>query len=165
LNLTDLLALPWLRYVLLGLALAALALLAVLMVRRRGHMAAPEWPRLMADTDYYRRMLSVVFPVQGYVVGGYQVYQAPQEEAPREIVFSLRKDGVLYAALCVRWIVPVTSDIVGRFEQALNASKASQGLIVTTSIFTEGARERARGLPVVLVDREELEAWIRAVWG
>jgi restriction endonuclease Mrr len=59
----------------------------------------------------------------------------------------------------------VTSDIVGRFERALNASQAHQGLIVTTSLFTEAARERARGLPVALYDREDLGVWIEDVWG
>ena len=164
-NFTDLFAQRWLGPALLVvLALAVLAL-AVGLMRRRRRMAVPEWPRLLADTEYFRRVLSVVLPVQGYVVGGYRTYQAPQEQAPREIVFSLRKDGRLYAALCVRWVIPVTSDIVGRFEQALAASKADEGLIVTTSVFTEAARERARGLPVALVDREGLEEWIAAVWG
>lgn len=50
--------------------------------------------------------------------------------------------------------------MIGRLEQALAASKADQGLIVTTSLFTEAARERARGLPVALYDREDVGAWI-----
>jgi hypothetical protein len=166
-SLSALIAEPWFRpalLVVIGL-LAVAALAWLLMMRRRARMSPPEWARLIADTDYYRRMLSVVFPVQGYQVTGYRVYENPQEEAPREIVFALRKDGQLYAALCVRWIVPVTSDVVGRFEQALKSSKADQGLIVTTSLFTEAARERAAGLPVALVDRDELGGWIEAVWG
>jgi hypothetical protein len=165
-SLGELIAQPWLRVaLLLAVGLAALALLAGLLVRRRRRMAPPEWPRLLADTEYYRRVLGVVFPAQGFQVGGYQVFQDPLETEAREIVYSLRRDGQLYAALCVRWIVPVTSDIVGRFERALNASQAHQGLIVTTSLFTEAARERARGLPVALYDREDLGVWIEDVWG
>ena len=165
-SLEALLAIPWVRPALLALlGAAALALLGILLMRRRMMwMAPPEWPRLTADTDYYRRVLGVVFPTQGFQVGGYRVFKDPLEEAPREILYSLRKDGRLYAALCVRWIVPVTSDVIGRFEQALALSKADQGVIVTTSVFTEAARERARGLPVTLYDREDLVQWIGAVW-
>ena len=157
---------PWFRTALLAaLGLAALAALAVPLLRRRRRMATPNWQRLVADTDYYRRVLGVVFPAQGYQVGGYRIFQDPLEEEPREILYSLRRDGRLYAALCVRWIVPVTSEVVGRFEQALRTTRAGQGLIVTTSVFTEAARERARGLPVDLYDREALGEWIRVVWG
>jgi hypothetical protein len=147
------------------LGLATLLVLSGLLMRRRARMALPEWQRLVADTDYYRRVLNIVFPTQGYQVGGSRVFHDPLEEEAREIVYSLRKDGHLYAALCVRWIVPVTSDVVGRFEQALATSRADQGMIVTTSVFTEAARERARGLPVALYDREDLGRWIEAVWG
>lgn len=157
---------PWFwPAVVIGVGLALLALLGLLLMRRRRSMAPPEWQRVLADTEYFRRVLSRVFPARGYQVTGYRLYQAPRDEQPRELVFALRKEGVLYAALCVRWIVPVTSDVVGRFEQALAASKAEQGLIVTTSLFTEAARERARGLPLALYDREDVGAWIGEVWG
>lgn len=156
----------WFRPVLLAaLGLAALALLAGLVVRRRRRMAPPQWQRLVADTDYFCRVLGIVFPTQGYQVGGYRIFRDPLEEEAREVLYSLRKQGRLCAALCVRWIVPVTSDVVGRFEQALAVSHADEGLIVTTSRFTDAARERARGLPVTLYDRDDLSHWIEAVWG
>lgn len=165
-SLEAVLTLPWVRPAALAvLGVAALGLLALLLMRRRMWLAPPEWPRLTADTDYFRRVLGVLLPAQGFQVGGYQVFHDPLEEAPRTILFSLRKDGTLYAALCVRWIVPVTSDIIGRFEQALAHSQADRGLIVTTSVFTEAARERARGLPVTLYDREDVGQWIEAAWG
>jgi hypothetical protein len=165
-SLEALAAQPWFRpAVLVVLGVAVLVLLALLLMRQRRRMATPEWQRLLADTDYYRRVLAVVLPTQGFQVGGYRVFRDPLEAEAREILYSLRKDGRLYAALCVRWIVPVTSDIVGRFEQALATSRADRGLIVTTSIFTDAARDRARGLPVVLYDREDLGQWIEDVWG
>ena len=165
-TLESLLASPWLGPALLATAGAAMLLaLAALMLRRRRRMAAPAWQRLVADTDYFRRVLSLLFPAQGYQVTGYRIFRDPLEEEAREILYSLRKEGRLYAALCVRWIVPVTSDVISRFEQALAVSRADEGLLVTTSRFTDAARERARGLPVALYDQEDLGQWIEAVWG
>jgi HJR/Mrr/RecB family endonuclease len=54
--------------------------------------------------------------------------------------------------------------VIGRFEQSLPASRADVGIIVTTSIFTDGALERARGLPVELYDRDHILKWIEQAW-
>ncbi len=148
----------------LGLGLLAAALLAARALARRRPAAPPDWQRVLADTDYYRRTLAQVFPDQGYQVRGWRVFQAPGDDQPSEIIFSLRRDGTLYAALCVRWIIPVTSDVIGRFEDALRRSPAGAGLIVTTSIYTAAALERARGLPVQLYDRDDLQQWIARTW-
>lgn len=165
-TINELTAQPWFRPALLAvLGLAALVLLGRLLRRRQRWKAPPQWRRVVADTDYYRQVLGVLFPTRGYQVAGYRVFKDPLEDEEREIIFSLRKDGQMYAALCVRWIVPVTSEIVGRFEQALAASKAERGLIVTTSVFSAAARERAMGLPVLLYDREDLKVWIGELWG
>ena len=119
---------------------------------------------MLDDMDYFRRALARLFTARGYAVRGQWVHQDPLDETPREVMFALERSGTRYAALCVRWIVPVTSDVIGRFEQSLPATRADVGLIVTTSVFTEGALERARGLPIELVDREHLQGWIELAW-
>lgn len=115
---------------------------------------------MLAETDYYRQALSQLFRQRGYTVMGSWVMRDPQEREPREILFSLRKNSTVYAALCVRWVVPVTSDVIERFEGALAATRAETGMIVTTSTFTPAALERARGLPVQLFERRDVLEWI-----
>jgi len=124
----------------------------------------PDWRLMLNDVDYFRRALARLFMARGYLVRGNWVHQDPLDETPREVIFALERGGTRYAALCVRWIVPVTSDVIGRFEQSLPATQANVGMIVTTSIFTDGALERARGLPVELYDREILLKWIELAW-
>jgi restriction endonuclease Mrr len=92
------------------------------------------------------------------------VHQDPLDETPREVMFALERGGTRSAALCVRWIVPVTSDVIGRFEQSLPATRAGVGVLVTTSVFTDGALERARGLPDELYDQEHILKWIEQAW-
>ncbi len=120
----------------------------------------PDWRLMLNDVDYFQQAMSKLFTARGYQVHGLWVHQDPLDETPREVIFALERSGTRYAALCVRWIVPVTSDVIGRFEQSLPATQADIGMIATTSIFTEGALERARGLRVELYDRNELQKWI-----
>src|SRR5215510_11039311 len=110
----------------------------------------PDWRLMMNDVDYFQQAMAKLFTARGYQVHGHWVHHDPLDETPREVMFALERGGTRYAALCVRWIVPVTSEVIGRF--------------ATTSIFTEGALERARGLPVELVDREALQKWIALAW-
>jgi len=124
----------------------------------------PDWRLMLDDEDYFRQALARLFLSRGYLVRGDWVHQDPLDETPREVMFALERGGTRFAALCVRWIVPVTSDVIGRFEQSLPATQANVGMIVTTSIFTEGALERARGLPVELYDREHILKWIEQTW-
>jgi hypothetical protein len=140
-----------------GTGLAGLLAAGAWLVRER---ARPIWARLTHEPDYFQQVLARLFARQGYMVRGQWVHQDPADDAPREVVFALEKDGTLCAALCTRWIVPVTSDVVGRFERALAATCAPAGMIVTTSFFTAAARERARGLPVALYDRTHMQMWI-----
>ena len=124
----------------------------------------PDWRLMLDDEDYFRQALARLFLSRGYLVRGDWVHHDPLDETPREVMFALERGGTRFAALCVRWIVPVTSDVIGRFEQSLPATQANVGMIVTTSIFTEGALERARGLPVELYDREHILKWIEQTW-
>jgi hypothetical protein len=124
----------------------------------------PEWRLMLADMDYFRRALARLFTARGYAVRGQWVHHDPLDETPREVMFALERSGTRYAALCVRWIVPVTSDVIGRFERSLPDTRADVGMIVTTSVFTDGALERARGLPIELVDRDHLRSWIELAW-
>ncbi len=124
----------------------------------------PEWRLMLADPEYFRRALARVFTARGYAVRGQWTHHDPLDEAPREVMFALERGDTRYAALCVRWIVPVTSDVIARFEQTLPATRANVGMIVTTSVFTDGALERARGLRLELYDREHLQKWIELAW-
>ncbi len=124
----------------------------------------PDWRLMLGDVDYFQQAMAKLFAARGYSVHGLWVHQDPLDETPREVIFALERGGTTYAALCVRWIVPVTSDVIGRFEQSLPATHADIGMIATTSIFTDGALERARGLRVELYDREHLQKWIELAW-
>jgi HJR/Mrr/RecB family endonuclease len=144
----------------LGAAVAVLAGAMALAMHARARRRRPIWRRMLNEVDYFRQALAQLFAAQGYVVHGHWTHQDPLDETPREVVFALEKAGTLYAALCVRWLVPVTSEVIGRFEQALATTRAEVGIIVTTSVFTEGALQRAKRLPVVLYDRTHVMKWI-----
>ena len=148
----------------LAAALAALALLLALMMRARLRRRRPVWRRMLSDSEYFRASLVTLFQRQGYAVHGHWIHQDPLDETPREVVFALERAGTRYAALCVRWLVPVTSDVIGRFDRALATTQAHVGIIVTTSVYTEGALERARVAPVELYDRNHLQRWIAQAW-
>jgi restriction endonuclease len=124
----------------------------------------PDWRLMLNDVDYFQQAMARLFMARGYQVRGPWVHHDPLDETPREVIFALERGGTRYAALCVRWIVPVTSEVIGRFERSLPAAQADVGLIATTSIFTEGALERARGLRLELYDRDELQKWIALAW-
>ena len=119
---------------------------------------------MLNDVDYFQQAMAKLFAARGYQVHGLWMHQDPQDETPREVMFALERGGTRYAALCVRWIVPVTSEVIGRFEKSLPATQADIGMIATTSIFTEGALERARGRRMELYDRNELQKWIALAW-
>jgi hypothetical protein len=155
--------------VLLLILLVALGVLALSVVRMSPGMqlrfgGRPDWRLMLGDVDYFQQAMAKLFAARGYAVHGLWVHQDPLDETPREVMFALERGGTRYAALCVRWIVPVTSDVIGRFEQSLPATQADIGMIATTSIFTDGALERARGLRVELYDREHLQKWIAFAW-
>lgn len=80
-------------------------------------------------------------------------------------MFALTQRGELVAALCGRWVIPITSEVITRFQQALATTQAKRGMIVTTSYFTDAAKAAAIGLPVELYDREQLAEWITGIWG
>jgi hypothetical protein len=119
---------------------------------------------MLNDIEYFRASMEAIFQARGYAVQGHWVHQDPLDETPREVVFALEKADTLYAALCVRWLLPVTSDVIGRFDKALATTQAHVGIIVTTSVYTDGALERARGLPVELYDRSHVQRWIAQAW-
>jgi hypothetical protein len=146
----------------LGAILVTLTLAMAMAMRARARRGRPIWRRMLGEVDYFRQSLAQLFAAQGYEVKGHWTHQDPRDETPREVVFALEKAGTLYAALCVRWLVPVTSEVIGRFEKALTTTRAQAGIIVTTSVFTAGALQRARGLPVVLYDRTHVQKWIEA---
>jgi hypothetical protein len=155
--------------VLTAILVASLGVLVALVWRHSPGMALtlgrrPDWRHMLTDCDYFRHAMERLFAGRGYMVRGHWQHQDAMDETPREVMFALERGGTRYAALCVRWIVPVTSDVVARFEQSLPATRANVGMLITTSIFTDGALERARGLPVELYDREHILKWIELLW-
>lgn len=145
--------------------LIALALLIVLRLDRRRRLAArPDWARMLADTDYFRQSVWRIFRARGYKVQWARAFNDPIERQEREVVFALTRRGELVAALCGRWVIPITSEIITRFDKALATTQARRGMIVTTSYFTDAAKDAARGLPVELHDGQQLAAWIEDIW-
>lgn len=152
-----------------GLGVLALALIAIGLIALRANarprgLARPQWDRMCAEIDYFRKALHHIFKAQGYKVSGYSILQEKYEREAFLVLFALRKGDVIYCVLCTRWFVPVTSDIIERFEKAMASTRARQGMIVTTSIFSPAALDRAKGLPVTLADRTDVAKWIEEVW-
>jgi hypothetical protein len=148
----------------LGVALIGLALMFGMRPRARARRRRAVWRQMLNEIEFFREALERIFRAQGYAVRGHWVHQDPLDESPREVVFALERAGTRYAALCVRWLVPVTSEVIGRFDAALAETHAHIGIIVTTSVYTEAALERARGLPVELYDRGHVRRWIARGW-
>jgi len=132
--------------------------------RRRRLAARPVWARMLAEPKYFQQSVWRIFRARGYQVQWARAFNDPIERQPREVVFALTQRGELVVALCGRWVIPITSEIVTRYRQALATTKASRGMIVTTSYFTDAAREAAHGLPVELHDGQQLAEWIRDIW-
>lgn len=127
---------------------------------RRQRVKRPQWDRMLAETDYFRKAMYYIFKQRGYTVTGWATMKDATDREARELVFALRKQGVLYCAYCVRWVVPVTSDVIERFEKALSSTRARRGLMFTTSTYTPAAHDRAAGMPVELFMRDDLKRWI-----
>lgn len=139
-------------------------LLFVVVRARRRRKLRPEWSRMLADTDYFHRSICRIFAGRGFRIDHSWVVTDPIERQEREVVLALSRRGVPHAALCGRWVIPITSEVVTRFERALTQTNAYQGLIVTTSHFTEAAQQRAAGYRVELVDGAGLRRWIEEIW-
>jgi restriction endonuclease Mrr len=90
----------------------------------------------------------------------------PIERQQREVVPALSRRSVSHAALCGRWVISIAPEVVTRFEEALAQTPAQRGMIVTTSHFTDAARERAgaTAYEVDLVDGDGLQRWIEEIW-
>jgi hypothetical protein len=153
-------ALAWIG----GSGLALLWLYVLVQAWRRRRRQRPAWPQMIADTDYFQSALCRIFTARGYCVDCSWVIVDRIERQEREVVLALSRRGVLHAALCGRWVIPITSEIVTRFEEALVTTQAKRGLIVTTSYFTDAALQRAAGYPVELVDGQKLQSWIEEIW-
>ncbi len=146
--------------------LIAFGLLILLRLDRRRRLATrPEWARMLADTDYFKQSVWRIFRARGYKVQWAKAFNDPIERQPRDVVFALTWRGELVVAVCGRWVIPITSDVITRFQEALATTQAKRGMIITTSVFTEAAKAAAIGLPVELHDRDQLAKWIGEIWG
>jgi hypothetical protein len=156
-------------YGLVALALAGLVAFGMLLLlawyrRSRRQPTRPVWPRMLAETNYFRHAMARILLARGFTVVGWREIRDPIERQTREIIFTLQRGDQRYAALCGRWVIPITSEMIARFEKAMAATRTSGGLIVTTSYFSEAARTRAAGLPVELHDGAQLQQWIAQLW-
>ncbi len=125
----------------------------------------PDWQRLMVSTQYFQRVLHEIFEAEGFTVVRCVALTDVGERDPRELVFELHRGGDVFAALCGRWVIPITSEIVTRFQSALVVVKASGGMIVTTSYFSVSAVNRARQLgSLTLYDGAAVHGWIKQHW-
>jgi len=158
----------WRTVALLAAVLAGLIAAGLLLLlrwdRRRRLAARPDWARMLADSDYFKQSVWRIFRARGYRVEWARAFNDPIERQEREVVFALTRRGELVAALCGRWVIPITSEIITRFEKALATTQAQRGMIVTTSYFTDAARAEAAGLPVELHDGRQLAEWIEDIW-
>ena len=67
-------------------ALIAAALLLILAgVRRHRHRLAPDWPRMLADTHYFRQSMHRIFRARGYEVVRWWEFSDPIERQTREL--------------------------------------------------------------------------------
>jgi hypothetical protein len=124
--------------------------------RARPASARPDWGRLEDDHDYFCRTLAELFQSLGYQVLSTRVYRVPSDEGARECAFVLQRAHSRSVALGLRQDLIVTSDVVGRLGRALSAAQAATGLLITTSLFSDAAREAARRWFILLVDRHQL---------
>lgn len=143
----------------------ALGLAFLLFDQRRRLQRRPVWERMLASTRDFTNAMRQLFVAQGYVVVHSRALPDPTEDEPRDVVFELRRGRQTYMALCGRWVIPITSDQITRFEQALATVPSAGGLIVTTSFFSEAALERAQQLArVTLYDGEQVRVWLDEYW-
>lgn len=147
----------------LGLAwLLALGMLIGLIAYRRRHRsrARPSFARMLAEPAYFRQSMIRLLVNQGYRVMWFEVRKDRIERQPREVAFGLMRGHDRYFALAGRWVIPITSEMVTRFEAERVQRAAPAGLIIVTSIFSAAALDQARSLPVQLVDRDGVHEWI-----
>lgn len=159
----------WRTVAIVASALAGLMALGLLILlgreRQRRLRARPVWARMLAEPRYFRDSIWRIFRARGYRVEWARVLRDPIDRQEHEVIFALRSRGELVLALCGRWVIPITSEVITRYQKALATTPASRGIILTTSHFTDAAREAARGLPIELHDAGELGAWIESIWG
>lgn len=93
-----------------------LAGILVFRITQTRKIKRPEWDRMLADTDYFRKAMIWVFKRRGFQASQFAVLPVQYTEGPREVLFKLEKNGKTYAALCGRWVAAVGSDQILRFQ-------------------------------------------------
>jgi hypothetical protein len=124
----------------------------------------PDWELLENDHDYFVQVLGQLFQAQGYAVAGIRNWPSQLDNQPREAMFFLERQGQMSIGLGLRWLLMVTSDVIGGFTRALGGPQESRAVIVTTSLFTEAAVQSASRLSIELYDRDRLWQVITKVW-
>ncbi len=148
--------------VVVGLGFIIIGLQAIRLRQARA-FKRPEWDRMLADTEYFRKAMGWIFKRRGYRVVQSAAIPVAGSEGPREILFRLEKDGQTFSALCGRWVAVVGSDQVMSFQERLARSFDLKGaMLITTGKFTPSAYEQAAGTPLALHDGDELRKWVES---
>jgi hypothetical protein len=70
-----------------------------------------------------------------------------------------------YLVQCKNWVQPVGLSVVRDLYGTITAERASKGILITTSSFTQGAIEFANGKPLELIDGEQWEELAKEIGG
>jgi hypothetical protein len=92
-----------------------------------------------------------------------RAFREPGDSQARECGLLLEQGRERWAALGLRWTLPVTSDVIGRFARSLGPLHGGRGLVITTGLYTVAARKLARQWDLQLYDGAALKRWIASV--
>ncbi|WP_177245139.1 restriction endonuclease [Streptosporangium canum] len=150
----------------LGLAVVLVAgLVGMLVVRRRMIDARQrEWLRENAHLERVDRMTGVQFEslVEALLQrdGFHKVHRIGGSGDGGVDVIGTAPTGDRFVVQCKRWTKSVGSPEVRNLLGALHAYPDHRGVLVATAHFTAPAKQCAVGTDLILIDREQLAAWL-----
>ncbi len=98
----------------------------------------------------FERIMAELFKKLGYIVS---VTKGSGDEG---IDLFLEKEGLRAGVQCKRWKTMTGQRVIREFYGSLMHAKLEKGFVITTSRFSEAAKDFAEDKPIVLIDREEL---------
>lgn len=111
----------------------------------------------------FEQSVAAVLRARGFVA---EVTQ-PTSDGGIDIV-AAREEPLLrgkYVVQCKNWVHPVGLSVVRDLYGAVTAERASKGILITTSSFTQGAIEFASGKPLELIDGEQWKELANEIGG
>ncbi|MEV4747567.1 restriction endonuclease [Streptosporangium sp. NPDC049248] len=154
------------RPLIIGLTVLLVAGLVGLLVLRRRTIDARqrEWLRDNARLERVDRMTGVEFEslVEALLRrdGFHKVRRIGGSGDGGVDVIGTAPAGDLFVIQCKRWAKSVGSPEVRNLLGALHAYPEHRGVLVTTTRFTAPAKQCAAGTNLLLIDREQLAAWL-----